>query len=338
MTDVTRPVVRWHGGKYRLAPWVIAHFPRHRVYVEPFGGAASVLLRKPESAAEVYNDLDGGAVNLFRVMQDPAHAARLIELLRVTPFAREEYRLACEPTEEPIERARRLVIRAFMGFGSNAHNERGRYFRANVRAQKSVIWQSATGFKGAITHRPSSIGFRGTSSRTGFRAQSSGSNVTPAHDWANYPDALLVAIERLRRVIIESIDAFRLIEQHDRPDTLFYLDPPYLPETRVRQKKKGPPGYLAYAHELSRGGAYPVAGVDQAPARHGDHFRLPERTLRQAAQRLDARRDHRARRRRASAHRSAVDQSGRRCCARAPTRRRRHAAVSLRRRAGLGGS
>lgn len=125
-----RPVLRWHGGKWLLAPWIIDHFGRHRVYVEPFGGAASVLLRKPRSYAEVYNDLDGQVVGLFRVLQRQDTAARLIEVLRLTPFARAEFELAYEPSDDSVEAARRLIIRRFMGFGSNGtHRPTG--FRAN---------------------------------------------------------------------------------------------------------------------------------------------------------------------------------------------------------------
>lgn len=101
-----------------LAEWIISNFPPHKVYVEPFGGAASVLLQKPRSYGEVYNDLDGEIVNLFRVARD--HGEALKSKLELTPFSRDEYRLSFEQCEDAIEQARRTVIRSFMGFGSNA--------------------------------------------------------------------------------------------------------------------------------------------------------------------------------------------------------------------------
>lgn len=211
---VTRPVLRWHGGKWLLAPLIISQFPAHRIYVEPFGGAASVLLRKPRAYAEIYNDLDDDAVCLFRVLQDADMAAALVRMLELTPFARSEFEIGWDETPDPVEQARRLIIRSFMGFGSNAHSDKGRGHKT-----------------------------------TGFRANSMRSGTTPAMDWVNYPEALPALIKRLRGVIIERRPAKQVMGSHDGVDTLHYVDPPYLPETRNRANPYDPKHQ--YRHELT---------------------------------------------------------------------------------------
>lgn len=193
----TRPVIRYHGGKWHHAPWVISQMPGHRRYVEPFMGAASVLMRKPRSHAEVINDMDDEIVNLFKVLRDSG--AELREKLRLTPFARAEFEEAWLPTKDEMERARRVIIRAFMGFGSAA----------------------------ATDSRPS--GRR----MTGFRGISDRSGTTPAHDWMNYPNCMDAMIQRLRGVVIENRPAVEVIQRHDKGDVLFYVDPPYVMESRT---------------------------------------------------------------------------------------------------------
>jgi len=136
LMNPTRPVLRYHGGKWRLAPWIIEQFPAHRCYVEPFGGAASVLMRKRRSQAEVYNDLDGEVVNLFRVVRDPAGAKLLADVVKLTPFAREEYDAAQEPSDDPIEQARRTLVKAWMGYGSGALVESSAGFRASITERR----------------------------------------------------------------------------------------------------------------------------------------------------------------------------------------------------------
>lgn len=131
MNQPTRPILRYHGGKWEMAPWIISLFPSHRVYVEPFGGGGSVLLRKPRSYAEIYNDLDGEVVNLFQVARDRGH--ELCRALELTPFARTEFTQAYDPVADPVERARRMVIRAFMGHGSNGHQVKTG-FRADAQS------------------------------------------------------------------------------------------------------------------------------------------------------------------------------------------------------------
>jgi DNA adenine methylase len=190
-------MMRYHGGKWRLAPWVIAHLPPHQIYVEPFGGAASVLLRKERSAAEVYNDLDDEIVNLFAVMRDPATAAVLQRACEYTPFSRSEFNLAYKPCDDLIERARRILVRSWMGHGS-----------AGVRMHK-----------------------------TGFRADPCRRRTTSADDWKGWPRQIDMFTERLRGVIIEQRPAQQLLTMHDGPDALFYLDPPYLFGTRSKKRK-----------------------------------------------------------------------------------------------------
>ena len=113
---VSRSVLRYFGGKWAIAPWIIEHMPAHRVYVEPFGGAASVLLRKPRSKIEVYNDLDDEIVGIFQLLQDPAQCARLIRMLARTPYSRREFEMAFKPSTDPVIRAKRAIVRAFMAY------------------------------------------------------------------------------------------------------------------------------------------------------------------------------------------------------------------------------
>lgn len=205
---ITSPAIRYHGGKFRLAPLILAHFPAHRIYVEPFGGAAGVLIQKPRAYSEVYNDLDGDLVNFFRVVQDAGLRQQLVEACVFTPYARAEFDLAWQPATEPVERARRLIIRAQMGFGS----------------------------AGA------------TKGTTGFRIDTKREYETAQHVWAQYPASIAALGARLTGVMIENRPAIDVLAAHDTRHTLFYVDPPYLHETRCRVSMGNDRGYR---HELN---------------------------------------------------------------------------------------
>jgi DNA adenine methylase len=191
--DLKRPLLRYHGSKWRIAPWIVSHFPEHRVYVEVFGGAAGVLLRKPRSRIEVYNDLDAQVVNLFRVLREPEQIGRLAGLLELTPFSRTEFDLSYEASDDPVEAARRFVLRCYFGHGtcSMDPNDSNGFRSRDIRAGKSY-----------------------------------------AREWAGVPAAVAACAERLQSVTIENLDFRRLIPKFDGPDTLFYVDPPYPMSTR----------------------------------------------------------------------------------------------------------
>lgn len=192
-------LVRYHGGKVRMAAKIISLFPAHDCYVEPFGGGAAVLLAKPRSRLEVYNDMDGDMVTLFRVLRDqPDELAAAIAL---TPFAREEHEVAHVGTDDDLERSRRVLIRSHFGHGGNGIHER--------------------------------VGFRAAGLRAG---------TLPVHGWSSLPDTIRSSAERMRGVVIENRPAPQVMLAHDGPQTMHYLDPPYMHDLRAHHR---------YRHDMS---------------------------------------------------------------------------------------
>ena len=114
-TDITGPALKYPGGKWNIAEWVISYFPDHLCYVEPFGGAASVLLKKQPSELEIYNDMDQEVVNFFRVLRERPDA--FIRAVDLTPWSRYEHKLTYEPTSDPLEQARRFYVKCYQGRG-----------------------------------------------------------------------------------------------------------------------------------------------------------------------------------------------------------------------------
>jgi len=209
--------MRYHGGKFRLAPKLLEIFPPHRVYTEAFGGGASVLMLKPRCYSEIYNDLDGEVVNVFRVLQNRRKAKRLRELLALTPFAREEFDLSYQSSRSDVERARRTLARSFMGFGSDS-----------ISRTKATCAGSNTRISSTMV--------------TGFRWNANRSGTTAAADWSAYPRHVPAFVERLQGVTIENRDAKKILAKIDRPDALHYVDPPY-PHSARRVGNGSTPGH-----------------------------------------------------------------------------------------------
>jgi len=197
-----RIVFGWYGGKFNHLGWLLPLLPECHHYCEPFAGSAAVLLNRPPSAVETYNDIDGEVVNFFRVLRD--HKEALIEAIGLTPFAREEFYAAVnangQATNLPaMERARLFFVRA--------------------RQVRTGLAQTASLGRWANCKNTSRAGMSGVVSR-----------------WLGSVASLPEIAERLLRVQIENRPAVEVIRLYDSQDTLFYCDPPYPHETRGDSK------------------------------------------------------------------------------------------------------
>jgi len=195
-----RSPIIWFGGKGNMVAKLLKFVPSHRIYVEVFGGGASLLFAKKPSPVEVYNDIDSGLVNFFRVLRDKEKFQKFYEKVYLTPYSREEYNYCnhtWEDCEDDVERAHRWFVVARQSFAGRFGNG----------------W-----------------GFDVTTSTRGMAKECSA--------WLNTIEGLPLIHQRLRTVQIEHKDFRDLIRTYDTKDTFFYLDPPYVPETRRDGKYK----------------------------------------------------------------------------------------------------
>jgi len=190
-----RTVIGYYGSKNGIADQLVQLMPAHRGYVEPFAGSLAFLMAKSPAIFECVNDRDGDLMTFWRVLRDQPD--ELERVCALTPHSRAELAAAwpIPPGTSDVERARRVWIKLSQGRGGHLL-ESG--------------WRNHESTRG-----------RGSGMPTTLRG---------------YVGRFSAAADRLRGVSLESLDALELIRRYGRdPETLVYLDPPYLLSTRARK-------------------------------------------------------------------------------------------------------
>jgi len=186
-----RTLVKRVGGKTNIKDWLISKFPSHTVFVDVFGGSASVAISMVKYSDSnhrvVYNDSDEHVVNFFKVLRD--NPDELCSLIELTPYSRKEFLLAHDilmsnewKNFSEVERARLFLV----------------YNRQSLFGKETKDWCIAK----------------------------KGENI--AKTWQKMPALASDVAISLKQCFIENLDYKKLLPKWDTESTLFYLDPPYL--------------------------------------------------------------------------------------------------------------
>lgn len=188
----------WYGGKFSHLDFLLPNLPNDAThFCDVFGGSAAVLINREPAPVETYNDLDSELVNFFATLRDKEGGQRLMKEISLTPFSREELAQACTPEDglDNVERARRFYVRARQTrTGLAQTSSQGRWAHCILTSRSSM--------SGAVSR------------------------------WIGAIEGLPPIIDRLMRVQIDNAPALEVIQRYDTHDTLFYLDPPYVHDSR----------------------------------------------------------------------------------------------------------
>lgn len=193
----------WYGGKSSHLAWLLPLLPQTTHFVDVFGGSGAVIMNREPSPIETYNDLDSGVVTFFRVLRN--HTADLLRAIALTPYSREERRIAYE------------TLDALKKSAGSSDLEKARLFFVLAKQTRSGLAQSRHSLLNS---------WRFTRDRI-----SQGVAVY-VQQWDDALDGLAAVAARFRTIQIENYSWDDVIDLYDTPDTLFYCDPPYVHESR----------------------------------------------------------------------------------------------------------
>ena len=195
MTGRRLMTIPYYGGKFFHLGFILPLLPqRAGHYVEVFGGSGVVLMNRAPSPIETFNDLDDNVVNFFRVARE--RPDDLTRMLRFTPYSRVEHELSRKPCGDPLEKARRFVVNAVQSRNGQQISAGWRYCKGAASTSKGMA--------------------------------------TVCSAFHTAAERIAEIAERMRRVQIENDDAVAIIKRYDTRDTLFYVDPPYVADSRSK--------------------------------------------------------------------------------------------------------
>lgn len=192
-------VISWFGSKSKFVNRIVEKFPKHDTFVDVFGGSGVVLLNKPQSKIEVYNDIDSRLVNLFKIFQDPSLKKAFIERVKYAPYSREFY-----------------------------HECKDKLMNNTVQGIDEAICFF-------VLSRQSFAGLADYSSNWSYSKTSHSSSTQKFQKGIRSIDAFA---HRFRYVQIENNSFEDILTRYDSDKTLFYLDPPYVLSSRNRPCKR----------------------------------------------------------------------------------------------------
>ena len=195
--EIISPPITWFGSKSRLVKKIVSYFPKHTTFVDAFGGSGAILLGKRPSKVEVYNDLNNKLTSLFKVLSDKNKTTELIKRLEYTPYSRKEFEFCRDNINKVNDEIE--LSRMMIVMQRQSHGGLAKSF-------STCITDSAACYSSAVRRFHAGI------------------------------EQLKNIHYRIRRVQIENLSWQILVDKYDRPTTLFYLDPPYISDTRIDGK------------------------------------------------------------------------------------------------------
>lgn len=210
------------GGKFLCLPDILPRLPLNKKkYVEPFGGGATVLIARKHANIEIYNDLDNNVYNFFHVMKflPLSFCDKLEFLYEVSPQAFEHLKGLVEGKpfhHKCFEREAKVAKK---------------YFTGEQLEQMMAILSKKYDFDDVDRAVAYFLTKKLSYASNGKSYQAKPFNIEGCmHD-------LHELSVRLRTVGLENRDYKKVIASHDSPDTLFYIDPPYVDTPHMYDKR-----------------------------------------------------------------------------------------------------